>query len=100
MGMIPSLARARDAVDSARTLTDDSTAEEQLASIREAIATLDDEDELADAEKGDRLEEIERQLVELGDDLDGTALDHVERARDRIDAYRREFAPDWDTDAE
>lgn len=95
--MEPALRRARDAVRAASAHTDDSAVHEQLASIEAAIETLSgDESPADDAVTGDRLEEIERQLVELGEDADGAALRHVETARDQLDAYRRADAQDWE----
>jgi len=97
--MDPRLADARDAVDSARTITDEAEAREQLASIREGLETVANEP--ADDERtGDRLEEIERQLVELGNDVEGLTMSHLETARDQLDAYRRESAPEWESDRE
>ncbi|WP_123538548.1 DUF7553 family protein [Halosimplex salinum] len=93
------LAEARDAVDSAKRLTDDSNAEEQLASIRLGLESVDDE-QLDETEVGDRLEELERQIVTLGNDVEDLARSHLETARDQIDAYRRESAPEWDDDGE
>lgn len=95
--MEPRLRRAREAVESASNATEDATIHEQLESIDVALAdlsgsaTLDD-----DAEEGDRLEEIERQLVELGNDADGPAKRHIETARDLLDEFRRVRAQDWD----
>ncbi|WP_436928003.1 DUF7553 family protein [Halosimplex amylolyticum] len=91
------LAAARDAIDSAREITDDATAEEQLASIREALETLD-EDPVDEAAMGDRLEEMERQFTTLGEDLAELPTSHLETARDHLDAYRRERAPEWEAD--
>ncbi|WP_459190732.1 DUF7553 family protein [Halosimplex sp. J119] len=91
------LADARDAIDSAREITDDGTAEEQLASIREALQTLD-EDSVEEDAMGDRIEEMERQLTTLGNDLGDLPTSHLETARDHLDAYRRETAPEWESD--
>ncbi|WP_135366508.1 DUF7553 family protein [Halosimplex halophilum] len=97
------LARARDAVDEAREITDDATAMEQLASVRQGIERVDDaladdaadEGEVADPEAGDRLESIERQLGTLADDVDDLTVSHLSTARDQLDAFRRESAADW-----
>ncbi|WP_436912288.1 DUF7553 family protein [Halosimplex marinum] len=97
------LARARDAVDEAREMTDDATATEQLASVREGIERVDDalgddaadEGAVADPEAGERLESIERQLGTLADDVDELTASHLSTARDQLDAFRRESAPDW-----
>lgn len=91
------LRRARDAVRSASELTDDAAVHEQLDSIDAAIETLaSDERPADDAVTGDRLEEVERQLVELGEDADGAVLRRVETARDHLDAFRRTSAQDWE----
>jgi len=88
---------ARDAVDSARTITDETEVRNQLASIRDGLKTVADEP-TDDERTGDRLEEIERQLVELGNDVDELTASHLQTARDQIDAYRREAAPEWEAD--
>lgn len=93
------LSEARDAIDSAQELTDDSNAEEQLDSIHLGLESVDDE-QLDEAQVGDRLEELERQLVTLGDDVEDLAASHLQTARDQIDAYRREHAPEWEHDEE
>lgn len=89
------LAEARDELNAARESTDDATAEEQLASIREALKTLD-EDSVEEGAMGDRLEEMERQLTTLGNDLENLPTSHLQAARDHLDAYRREAAPEWE----
>ncbi|WP_436930867.1 DUF7553 family protein [Halosimplex halobium] len=97
------LARARDAVDEAREITDDATAVEQLASVRQGIERIDDaladgaadEGAVTDPEAGERLESIERQLGALADDVDDLTVSHLTTARDQLDAFRRESAPDW-----
>lgn len=95
--MEPSLTSAREAVQSASELADDSEVHEQLDSIDEGLATLTGGDApAAEDVEGDRLEEIERQLVQLADDADGLALEHIQAARDHIDAFRREYAPEWE----
>lgn len=157
--MEPRLARARESVDSAAELTDDSTIHEQLNSIGQALNALSadlpadatpesevpanaspesaeqmesrpessrstddtagdasvdvvpDETSTAeppesevpadatpadDSEMGARLEQIERQLAELGDDAEGRTAEHIATARDQIDAFRREEARDWE----
>lgn len=95
--MEPSLARARDAVQSASELTDDAHVREQLNSIDQGLATLTGADAPTEYEtEGDRLEEIERQLVQLGDDAEGLTLEHIQTARDHVDAFRREYAPEWE----
>lgn len=109
--MEPRLARARESVDAAAELTDDSTVHEQLNSIRNALDALSDatsgnsspEDDAPDdatpddvTEKGARLEQVERQLAQLGDDAGGLTAEHIRTARDQVDEYRRAEAPDWE----
>jgi hypothetical protein len=95
--MDPSLEQARDAVQSARELTDDPTAREQLDSIDDGLGTLTGDDAPSDpGTEGERLEELEHQLRDLGDDVDDLSHQHLESARDHIDAYRREYAQDWE----
>jgi vacuolar-type H+-ATPase subunit H len=95
--MESSLRRARDAVQTARELTDDATTREQLDSIDRALEDLSGTDVLDDdTEEGARLEEVERQLVTLGDDTDNPARQQIGRARDHIDAFRRTEARDWE----
>lgn len=93
------LAEARDAIDAARELTEDASAEEQLDSIHDGLQSVDD-DRLDEAQVGDRLEELERQIVTLGNDVEDLASSHLQTARDQIDAYRRESAPEWEHDGE
>jgi hypothetical protein len=90
------LRRARDAVQAAGEVTDDSTARAQLTSIDEALKSLSGTDVLDDAEEGTRLESIERQLVTLGNDVGDPARQHIETARDHIDTFRRSEARDWE----
>jgi|GEM_PF-1488954 hypothetical protein len=98
------LAKARDAIDEADELADDATVAEQLASVRQGIERVDDalgDDATADGEldapeAGDRLESVERQIVSLGDEVDNLVASHLSTARDEIDAFRRESAPDWE----
>jgi len=98
------LAEARDAIDEAGELTDDATVAEQLASVRQGIERIDDgldDDATADGdldapEAGERLESVERQIVSLADEVDRLAASHLSTARDEIDAFRRESAPDWE----
>lgn len=95
--MQPRLRQAREAVESASQLTDDATVHEQLNSIDRALGDLSGKEALDDStEEGDRLEDIERQLVELGNGADGLAKQHIETARDHLDEFRRVRAPDWE----
>jgi hypothetical protein len=94
----PSLSRAREAVEAASETTDDATVREQLVSIDAALETIADDAPPDPSTEGDRLGEIERQLVDLGDETDGATHRHVETARDHLDAFRRTYAPDWESD--
>lgn len=93
------IAAAREAVQSAAEIAEDSTVHEQLNSIDRGLdrVTGDGEDAPADDfEEGDRLEQLEAKLVGLGEETeDDVVLDHVETARDHIDAFRRDEAQDW-----
>lgn len=89
------LEKARDEIQEARELTDDATARNQFDSLREGLETVDAEDELPDPERGDRLESIERELADIGDEIEEIPRKHAEAARDHLDAFRRESAPDW-----
>jgi len=97
--MVSRLAIARDAVQTAGERTEDETVHEQLQSIDQALeglsgeATVDD-----DTEEGDRLEELEHQLVKLGNHTDGAVEQQLSVARDNIDRFRQERAPDWESD--
>lgn len=91
------LAVAREAVQSAAEIADDSTVHEQLNSIDRGLDTLTAaEAPEDDVEQGDRLEQIEAKIVGLADETDGRTHDYLETARDHVDAYRREDAPDWE----
>jgi len=98
--MVSRLAIARDAVQTASERTDDATVHEQLQSIDQALAGLSDEATLDDdLQEGDRLEEVEHQLVKLGDHTDGVVQRQLRVARDNLDRYRQEHAPDWESDS-
>lgn len=56
-----------------------------------ADATPDDDSQL-----GERIEQVERQLAELGDDAEGRTAEHIANARDHLDAFRRARARDWE----
>lgn len=91
------LAAAREAVQSAADIADDSTVHEQLESIDSGLEALSSEDAPGDAtEQGDRLEQLEAKITGLADETDGETLAYLETARDHVDAYRREYAPDWE----
>lgn len=93
------IAAAREAVQSAAEIAEDSTVHEQLNSIDRGLdqVTGGGESEPADDfEQGDRLQQLEEKLVELGEETDDdVVLDHVETARDHIDAFRRDEAQNW-----
>jgi hypothetical protein len=98
--MMSRLAIARDAVQSASERTDDATVREPLHSIDRALAGLSGEETLDDdVEEGDRLEELEHRLVKLGDHTGGTVQRQLVVARDNLDRFRQERAPDWEDDA-
>lgn len=88
---------AREAVESASEITDDSTVHEQLDSITRGLDSVSDEEgPTDDYERGDRLEELESKLVGLGDEADDdVVVDYLRTARDHIDAYRQDAARDW-----
>lgn len=94
------IAAAREAVQSAAELAADSTVHEQLNSVDRGLAQVSDGGASApddDVAQGDRLQELEETLVGLGEEAESDlVLDHVETARDHVDAYRREDAPDWE----
>lgn len=91
------LAAAREAVQSAAEIADDSTVHEQLESIDRGLDTLSGDDAPGDdVEQGDRLEEIEAKITGLADETEGETLAYLETARDHVDEYRREDAPDWE----
>lgn len=95
--MVSRLAIARDAIQTASERTDDPTVHEQLQSIDEALAGLSGESTLSDdIEEGDRLEQLEHQLVKLGDHTDGFVRQQLSVARDNLDMFRQERAPDWE----
>lgn len=91
------LDNARDAVQTASERTDDATVHEQLQSIDRALAGLSGESTLDDdVEEGERLEALEHQLVKLGNHTDGFVHRQLEHARDNLDRFRQESAPDWE----
>jgi hypothetical protein len=49
-----------------------------------------------DVEYGDRLEQLEHQLVKLGDHTDGVVERQLSVARDNLDRFRQERAPGWE----
>lgn len=95
--MVSRLAIARDAVQTASEHTDDPTVHEQLESIDRALGGLSGESTLDDdGKEGDRLEQLEHQLVKLGDQTDGLVHEQLSVARDNLDRFRQERAPDWE----
>lgn len=96
--MADHLRRAREAVESAAAIVDESKSDihRQLNSIDEGLETLRGDDAPDDDyERGDRLEEIEDKLVDLGNKTEGETETYLQDARDHIDEYRRESAQDW-----
>ncbi|MFC6758203.1 MULTISPECIES: DUF7553 family protein [Haloarcula] len=99
--MASRLAIARDAVQTASERTDDPTVHEQCQSIVQALSGLAGEETLDDdVREGDRLEQLEHQLVKLGDQTDGVVQRQLSVARDNIDRFRQERAPDWESDSQ
>jgi hypothetical protein len=95
--MVSSISIARDAIQSASDRTDDGSIHEQLQSIDEALEHLSGEETLDDeTEEGERLEQIEEQLVKLGNHTDGAVHQHLEVARDSLDRYRQTDAKNWE----
>lgn len=94
--MVDRIAAARRDVATASDETDDATVREQLHSVDEALATVSDGPD--DATEGERLEAIEAKLVGLGDEVTEESVHRrIESARDHVDAFRRDEAPDWET---
>lgn len=92
--MVDRIEEARKSVATASDVTDDRAIQEQLQSVD---VGLDEVEEVPDDEqRGERLEEIEAKITGLGDEAtDGAVVEHLEDARDYIDAYRRDRAQDW-----
>lgn len=88
---LPAEATPASEVPADETPESDPPADETPAYDVPADATPGDDTEL-----GDRLEEIERQLAQLGDDAEGEAADRIAAARDHLDAFRRATARDWE----
>lgn len=96
--MSANLTLAREAIQTASERTDDATVHEQLMHIDSALDALRGDGAPADDRAlGERLQELERQVVELGDDTDGVVTERLETARTHIDQFRREHAPDWES---
>lgn len=94
--MTDHITSARRAVRSAAESVDRSHVREQLESIDQSLESLSgDEAPDEDDVEGDRLEEIEDKLTGLGDEVDERTIEYLERARDHIDAYRRQYAQNW-----
>lgn len=95
--MVASISIARDAIQSADERTDDATVHEQLQSIDLALEQLSGATAPADdTAEGARLEEVETQIVKLGNQTDGAVHQHLEVARDNLDRFRQEHAQDWE----
>lgn len=95
--MQSSLPLARDAIQSAHNHADEPDVRRQLTSIDRALADLSGEERLADDTiEGARLEELERQLVTLGNTTEGVVESELETARDHIDGFRQQHAQDWE----
>lgn len=92
--MVDRIREARRLVDGASEETDDETVREQLRSISEGLATLE-EDHGDPAQQGERLEQVESKLVTLANETEGAEIEQIARVRDLVDAYRRDRAQDW-----
>lgn len=91
--MVDRISEARRLVDRASDETDDETVREQLRSISEGLATL--EEHHGDPEQqGERLEQVESKLVALANTTD-EEVERIAEVRDFVDAYRRDRARDW-----
>ena len=95
--MVDRIEEARRRVTTASDVTDDRTIRDQLQSVD---AGLDGIEDVPDGrQRGERLEEIESKLTGLGDEAsDDAVVEHLEDARDHIDAYRRDRAQNWETE--
>lgn len=90
------IASARRAVQAAAEEVEIAHVREQLESIDEGLEALSgveapDRNDV----QGDRLEELEGKLVGLEAHVDDRTLEHLETARDHVDAYRQRYAQDW-----
>jgi hypothetical protein len=92
--MVDRIEEARRLVATASEDVDDATVREQLHSIDEGLAVVNEERD--DAVKGDRLEEVAAKLVGLGDEVgDDHVLHLIENARNHVDTFRRDKAQNW-----
>lgn len=92
--MVDRITEAERLVERASDETDDEIVREQLRSIGEGLATLEDDHGNPDAQ-GERLQEIESKLVALADETEGPAFERIREVRDLVDAYRRDRAQNW-----
>lgn len=110
--MTDRLERTREDVQRAAEATDDAVVHKQLLSIDEGLEEMthsaaedvsptDDEEEggavktEGDVPHGEKLQQVEAKLAELGDDADGRAREHIQDARDHLDDYRQTVTRDW-----
>lgn len=97
--MVDQLSRARAAVQRASDEVDDATLRNHLDSLDEGLMEQTEAAKTeSDEPDGDQLEQIETELVRVMDETGGAALEHLEEARDAIDAYRRAYTRDWDAE--
>jgi hypothetical protein len=92
--MVDRIREARRLVVRASDETDDETVREQLRSISDGLATLE-EDHGDAAQQGERLEQVESKLVALANETGGEEIERIAEVRDLVDAYRRDRAQDW-----
>lgn len=110
--MTDRLERAREDVQRAAETADDAVVHKQLLSIDEGLEEMthssaedvsptDREEEggavktEGDVPHGEKLQQIEAKLAELGDDADGRTRELIRDARDQLDGYRRAVTRDW-----
>ena len=83
--MTSELDQIRTQIEHARESANRETME-PLNSINEGLEFLDESDE---PPRRERIESIERELLELQDDAEGETRDHLRRARDHLQAYKQ-----------
>lgn len=91
--------RARSHAARAADETDNADVREQLRSIAQGLESVDESEDRASEDEseqeGNRLQQVEEKLAGLTDRSEGSAREHIERARDAIDVYRQEDTRDW-----
>lgn len=106
------LQRAREDVQRAAELTDNTVVHKQLLSIdegleemthsaKEDVSPTDRQEEggavktEGDVPHGEKLRQVEAKLAGLSADADGRARELIHAARDRLDDYRQAVTADW-----